>query len=94
MTSKILGVREIRYNRAHSRLRCTRISLGFLTVKKLPLTITSRLIFGEITFVKTRYQQSRIRDSGEFRESGCGKKQLSPVTSSGIIVFGRAKVAD
>ncbi len=47
MTSKILGVREIRYNRAHSGLRCTRISLGFLTVKTLPLTITSRLIFGE-----------------------------------------------
>jgi hypothetical protein len=26
---RILGVREIGYNRAHRRLRCTRISLGF-----------------------------------------------------------------
>jgi len=54
MTSKILGVREIRFNRSHSKLRYTRISLGFLTVKNSPLTITSGLIFGEITFVKTR----------------------------------------
>jgi len=42
MTSKIRGAGEMRYNRAHSRLRCTRIPAGvFWRWKPLHLTITS-----------------------------------------------------
>jgi len=94
MTSKILGVREIRYNRAHSRPRCTRSSPGFFDGENAPSDDNIQANLRGDHSVKTRYQQSRIRDSGEFRASGWGKKQLSPVISSGIIVFGGAKVAD
>ncbi len=36
MTSKIRGMGEMRYNRARSRLRCTRILTGDLTVQNSP----------------------------------------------------------